>query len=347
MNFLRRFAILLYGLALLALVSVVLLFPETVADALRSLAGVNSTIRAAIAIVVGFIILIALFIMIRAPRFNNQDGLIVKTPGALADVGIASARERILKAVEAVPNVVSADMKLSGIQGKADIDLSVEVAGSNINVPNKQREIDRALKQVTLKQLGLQLASRPRVHIQLVSEEELRARDEAARRPLAAPVIPPAPAAEVWTPSPQVVAPPLVVPVAPPVAPVSYEPVIASVAPPEFVQQDKTQEIPVVAPVPPAEIPEPDWEPSVAEDDLPDFLTDDVIVDEAPVVDEPVALPPEEFVIPPAASVPDDVVVDEAEPESDTALNDDWLTPDLPEDDAAETRERRTGDNEV
>ena len=36
----------------------------------------------------------------------------------------------------------------------------------------QRRSIDRALRQVTLKQLGLQLANRPRVHIRLLSEIE-------------------------------------------------------------------------------------------------------------------------------------------------------------------------------
>ncbi len=275
MNFLRRFAILLYGLALLALVSIILLFPDTVADGLRSLGDVDSTTRGAVAVIVGLVIVIALFLLVRAPRFSNTEGLIVKTPGALADVGIASARERILKAVLAVPNVVSTDVKLQAIQGKADIDLSVEVAGTNINVPNKQREIDRALRQVTLKQLGLQLASRPRVHIQLMTEEELRARDEASRRPLAPPV---AAAPDTWTPAPAATPPPAYVPPPAPVAaaipmpapaqPESWaEPVESVQPPPAPMHQEPVSSDFVLTPAPEEENAEPDWLAGVTADD--------------------------------------------------------------------------------
>src|SRR5262249_31004377 len=51
-------------------------------------------------------------------------------------------------------------------RGRADVDLDVVVSGDTVNIPNKQREIDRALRQVINKELGLQMAEHPRVHIQ-------------------------------------------------------------------------------------------------------------------------------------------------------------------------------------
>lgn len=300
MDFLRRLTLLLYGLALLALVVVLLLFPDTVADALRSLGDVPSTTRGAIAVVVGFVIVVAIFLMVRSPRVEHKDGLIVKTPGALADVSISSARERILKAVLDVPNVVSADMRLQAPQGKADIDLAVEVAGTNINVPEKQKEIDRALRQITLKQLGLQLAHRPRVHIQLVTDEEVRARDEAAQQS-ALPPAPVAPVSEPWTPPP----------------------------PPETRSVTPVAAVPYTAPVVPPPPPEPVGE---------SLMPIEVVSNEPPVDDEPLAievsptpvwnepiLPPEE-----TSEAPTELTVSDEESEGALAEVTGWGEPVMP-----------------
>lgn len=197
MNFLRRFALIVYGLALLALVTVILMFPRDVARAIESISRFSSLERGIVTFVVDVLILLALYLLVRQVRPYSKDGLIVRASGALTDVSVDSARERILRAINAVPNVVSTDAKLQSVNGRADIALDVGVAGAHINVPDKQREIDRALRQVMLKQLGLQLASPPRVHIQLLSEQEpAPPREEPARS-----IIPP-PTAEREEPLP-------------------------------------------------------------------------------------------------------------------------------------------------
>jgi hypothetical protein len=51
------------------------------------------------------------------------------------------------------------------------VDLQVVVQGGHdIKLPAKQSEINRALKQVIHKQLGLQMAGQPKVHIRLDTE---------------------------------------------------------------------------------------------------------------------------------------------------------------------------------
>ena len=296
MNLLRRFLVLIYGLALLALVTVSLLFPESVANALLALGTTSTTARAIVVTVVDLAIIMALFLLIRAPQREELDGLIVKTPGARADINITSARELILKAVRDVPNVVSAEVKLTAPAGKADIDLAVEVTGANINVPNKQREIDRALRQVALKQLGLQLANQPRVHIQLVTEEELRAREEAAR-PLPPPAAPPVtPAPEAWTPAPvtQTAPPietiaPVIVPlvVEPAAPPVSEEPAVTGFAwePSPEPEEPAASDFVLESAAPPA-APEASWYESEPGDGL---LTEPDFVGESTYEEEPAA----------------------------------------------------------
>ncbi len=352
MNLLRRFLLLIYGLALLALVTVSLLFPDTVANALLTLGTTSPTARGIVVAVIDVAIVIALFLLIRSPRRENVDGLIVKTPGARADINISSARDLILKAVRDVPNVVSAEVKLTAPQGKADIDLAVEVAGSNVNVPNKQREIDRALRQVALKQLGLQLANQPRVHIQLVTEEELRAREEAARPlPPPPPVTPVTRAPETWTPAPY--AEPPVTRAPEPM--IQFEPVppVAAVVPPPPPEEPSASDFVLAsAAAPPAawEAPwgegepgdgllvesapsdEPVFEPAMAveepvapvDEPLPEPPLDFMV----PPVDEPLPEPPLDFMVPPVTeSEPtteiDASILDDIDPDGDDWLSDD------------------------
>lgn len=343
MNLLRRLLVLIYGLALLALVTVALLFPEVIANALLAFGDTSQTARAIVVAVIDLAIVIALFLVIRSPRREELDGLIVKTPGARADINIASARDLILKAVRDVPNVVSAEAKLTAPAGRADIDLAVEVVGSDVNVPNKQREIDRALRQVALKQLGLQLATQPRVHIQLVTEEELRAR-EAAFQPHPLPPEPPAasaretwtpapavtPAPEAWTAAPVEAVAPAVTPVAettaPPAEPVvSNAPVPAPVAeepaapalsapvpsPAAWDEREQAEDLFVVSD---SEVTAPVASESEAADDNGEALSLDTVV---PLAEEPS----------PANEI-DASVLDDIDPD-----HEDWLNPDSSLDD--------------
>jgi hypothetical protein len=329
--------VLIYGLALLALVSVALLFPDVVANALLTLGTISPTARAIAVAVIDLAIVIALFLLIRAPRREEMDGLIVKTPGARADINITSARELILKAVRDVPNVVSADAKLTAPAGKADIDMAVEVVGDNVNIPNKQREIDRALRQVALKQLGLQLATQPRVHIQLVTEQELRAREEAARPQ---PLPPPPPARETWTPTPAVTPQPWTPPPAPPVEPVT--PVVAAVTVAEVVTPPVVEEpvMPDFTPEPEAPVSTPLAEAPVEveegllvapspESELADSIDDVPLTFEEDLAsDDTLDVPPLETVVPLDAEPEPEHEIDISVLDEITPETEDWLTVD-------------------
>jgi hypothetical protein len=174
-SFLKRILLILLGLALISLVTVVFLVPQALVSAGVRLEEILPVARVIIVVIVDLIILALLYFVVRpsdTPKARNGSGtLVVRASGALADVNPESARERILRAVRDVPDVISAEAKLEPVRGRADIELDVVVAAaSKVSVPNKQREIDRALRQVVTKQLGLDLAGRPRVHIQLQDE---------------------------------------------------------------------------------------------------------------------------------------------------------------------------------
>lgn len=199
MNLIRRIIIALVGASLAILLTVLLLIPDAIAQFALSLSYTSALIRLPAAILVDALILVIVVILVRAERSARPaNGLIVKAQGAIADVSIDSARERILRAVRAVPDVLSAETEIKALRGRADVDLEVSVSRESVNLPEKQKEIDRALRQVVNKQLGLQLAGKPRVHLRM--SDELPAAPEPTPLPS---VIPEPVKVEVTAPTPE------------------------------------------------------------------------------------------------------------------------------------------------
>jgi len=169
--------------------------------------------------------------------------------------------------------------------------MDVVVDGDDLSVPDKHKEIDRALRQVVIKQLGLQLASRPRVHIRLVGPGE------------ALPVTEPVPVLPAVAPAPILPPPEPIAPVASVVAPsIASTPAIgvdpSAVPDAEVSSQygligrrtDQYKAVPVT-PSAPAVEPEPVATPE------PEFRSSWQVNDAAPLPSEPapVATPEPEY----------------------------------------------------
>lgn len=169
MKLIERVLLGLAGLLAITVITVFFIAPEPLINILNSLRNVNIVLRLAVVLVLDILILAFVYSRLRTPSIKTE-GLVVKAPGAITDIGIDSARARILSAVQQVPNVIAADVKLEAVRGKAKIDLNVTVRDSNVNVPRKHQEINQALKQVINKQLGLSMLGQPRVHIHLDDE---------------------------------------------------------------------------------------------------------------------------------------------------------------------------------
>lgn len=194
MRILERIFFALIGLLLITLITVLLVVPEAVSDGLLNLANVALVVRIAVVLVLDLLVLAFLYLNLRS-KSPTSSGLIVKAPGALADISVDSARSFILSAVQKVPDVVSTEAKLEAVRGKAKIEMDVRVRGRDVNIPRKQQEINQALKQVINKQLGLDILDRPQVHIHLEDD-----------KPKVAPAVAVPPAA------PKVETPPVIVP---------------------------------------------------------------------------------------------------------------------------------------
>jgi hypothetical protein len=189
LRFLDRVPVVLAGLLMIGLVSVLALAPDSLRSGLLRIEAINLLLRLAVVVVVNVLILVLLYLRLRGPRKTNS-GLLVRAPGAYTDVSIESARTLILNAVKNVPEVTHADARVQALNGRADVDLNIQVSGTEIHIPNKQKEINRALKQVINKQLGLQMRGRPRVHIYLEGEAPAESTLETATAPTEAPAKP-------------------------------------------------------------------------------------------------------------------------------------------------------------
>ncbi len=170
MKLIEKLFVVIIGLLAITALTVFFVAPQALIDLLQAVISINLAVRLVIILVIDVAILALIYTRLRTPRVTSE-GLIVKSSGAVADISVESARKLILAAVEQVPNVASASVDLKAVEGKADISLNVNVTGSQINVPQKQQEINRALKQVVNKQLGLDMRGQPRVHIHLQDEE--------------------------------------------------------------------------------------------------------------------------------------------------------------------------------
>ncbi len=174
MTLIRKIIIVLVGLSLAILITVLLVNPDVIATLAQSLSSTSALIRLPLAILIDAVILAVLTILVRETRpARPAGGLMVKAQGAIADVSVESATDRILRAVRNVPDVLSASATVKALHGKTDVDLDVVVARASKSLPDKQKEIDRALRQVINKELGLQMAGKPRVHIRMDDEASL------------------------------------------------------------------------------------------------------------------------------------------------------------------------------
>src|SRR5262245_39698399 len=118
LRIIERILFALIGLLLITLITVLLVVPQSVSDGLATLATVPFVARLAVVLLLDVLVLAFIFLQLR-PKSPASSGLIVKAPGALADISVDSARSFILAAVQKVPDVVSTEAKLEAVRGKA------------------------------------------------------------------------------------------------------------------------------------------------------------------------------------------------------------------------------------
>ncbi len=167
MNLIVRILVVLLALLLVAFATVLLITPLTVANFIEQLDNVSPIARVAAVIILYLIAIGLITLRFRSRPRTDGDMLYVRAAGAQAALTVGSVRDRILKAVGQVPGVASVEATLKSMGGRADVELTVVTTDDKVNIPEKQREIYRTLEQVIKKQLGVEMATRPRVNIEL------------------------------------------------------------------------------------------------------------------------------------------------------------------------------------
>lgn len=167
MNLITRILAILVALLLVAFATVLLITPSTVADTIEQLENVAPVARIAAVVILYLIALGLITLRFRSRPRTDGDMLYVRAAGAQAALTVGSVRDRILKAVGQVPGVASVEAALKSLNGRADVELTVVTTDDKVNIPEKQREIYRTLEQIIKKQLGVDLATRPRINIEL------------------------------------------------------------------------------------------------------------------------------------------------------------------------------------
>jgi len=158
----RRIVIGFIGFLLVAILTVVLLAPTALSDIIN---GISPGVR-----LIALIALYGVAVFLAYQEFwlgesRHVKGLVVKSPGgALTALSVDSVHERIVDVVSEINDVQTVNAKVTEHRGKADIELNVIIGNDEINLPEKKREITKALDGVQ-KQLGLQLSERPVVEI--------------------------------------------------------------------------------------------------------------------------------------------------------------------------------------
>jgi hypothetical protein len=166
----RLISRLLYTLGIILLVLAVTLLltaPQVVADLVLRINRLQVAFRILLAVLIDVLLLAMLYGRLRA---KPVEGLVVRARGVRAEVNIDSVQRQINARVEEVADVLAVQTEVAADNGNARIALRVR-ARPDIVVPEKQKEINRVLRQVVEKQLGLRLSGSPIIHIALDLQE--------------------------------------------------------------------------------------------------------------------------------------------------------------------------------
>ncbi|MBN1964289.1 MAG: hypothetical protein JW910_06560 [Anaerolineae bacterium] len=159
------------GIILLVVaVTAFLVAPQVVIDLATSLNGDNVVVRVVQLIAALLIDVLLLFVVYRLIRPRDGAGrLKVRARGAKAAVSLDSVQRQITMRVGQVADVLAVQAEVIDEGGAAQVTLNVRTR-PDVLVPEKKKEIERVLKQVVERQLGLKLAGPAEISIDLSAD---------------------------------------------------------------------------------------------------------------------------------------------------------------------------------
>lgn len=174
MKFLNR-VLSIGGLILLMVaVTAFLVAPQVVIDLATSLNGDNVVVRVVqlvAALLIDALLALTVYRLIRP--HEGEGRLRVRARGAKAAVSLDSVQRQITTRIGQVADVLAVQAEVIDEGGAAQVTLNVRTR-PDVLVPEKKREIERVLKQVVERQLGLKLATPAQISIDLSADHLTR-----------------------------------------------------------------------------------------------------------------------------------------------------------------------------
>lgn len=169
MKFITRLLVVIALIGMLVLMTLFLVTPQIIIDIatqLQEVPAINRALQIAVAVILDAALLMLIWRILR-PR---KEELIVQARGAKTAVSADSVQRQINTRIAQVSDVLHVHTEVEVTKGAAQVTLNVR-SRPDINIPDKQRELSRVLRQMVEKQMGLKLAGQPIIHIALATDE--------------------------------------------------------------------------------------------------------------------------------------------------------------------------------
>lgn len=170
MALLRKSTLVFAEMLLLIAVTSFLMLPEYVMQAIEYLSELSYSLRLVIVVIVDLLIILAVFAQLRGTERYRGRELMVQAGDSKTTVTVESLRQRVQRAVHELEDIETVESEVKGKRGMAHINLEVTTSKDEVNIPEKQREIDRVIKQVVVKQMGIKLGEPPVINIRLACD---------------------------------------------------------------------------------------------------------------------------------------------------------------------------------
>jgi hypothetical protein len=155
----RRIFFLIVMLLGIAVLTIVLLNPDTIRDFVNSISAVLRVLF--LVAVYGGFGFYAYRILSGQSAEKGIDGLISRVGGKVTGISPDIAQAQIHKALHEIGGIKSLDVDVNERRGRAVIKISITFNQDNLNVVQKQNEVRRKLDHVVKKQLGIMYAEDP------------------------------------------------------------------------------------------------------------------------------------------------------------------------------------------
>lgn len=165
LTFLRRVGAIIIAVLTLALLTLLVLLPRTIGEALDT---VNGFLRLLILVAADGALLYFIYRQVRALSGADQTALLIHSGGSITELTPQSLQDRLQKAVQAVDGVMANTVQVEPVRGRAKLALTVSVKNQVTNLPALQKEIVKAIQKTVRQELGVALAGQPIIQMSMV-----------------------------------------------------------------------------------------------------------------------------------------------------------------------------------